>query len=96
VVGFADQSARLIADAQKDARNALIGALIGLVTFCCFGGLFLGIYAIVKGSEARRVLDHYGVEQGRSMAIAAIIVGGLDIAISIVFLLANFSTALIR
>jgi hypothetical protein len=94
-VGFGmpqDQAARLILEAQKDARNALIGALVGLVTFCCFGGLLLGVFAIVKGNEARRVLDYYGVEHGRSTAVAATVVGGLDIAISIVFLIAKFGS----
>jgi hypothetical protein len=91
-----DLVAQHLARAQKDARNALIAGLAGLVTFCCFGGLFLGIFAIVKGNEARRVFDHYGVEEGRSMALAAAVVGTLDIVISIVFLVANFSSSIIR
>jgi hypothetical protein len=88
------QAVRQIADAQKDARNALVASLIGLVTFCCFGGIFLGIFGIVKGNEARRILDHYGVEQGRSMAVAATVVGALDIAITIIFLIANFASSI--
>jgi hypothetical protein len=97
-IGFGspqEQAIRQIAEAQKDARNALIASLIGLVTFCCFGGIFLGIFGIVKGNEARRILDHYGVEQGRSMAVAATVVGALDIAITIIFLVANFASSIL-
>jgi hypothetical protein len=73
-----------------------VGALLGLVTFCCFGGFFLGIFAIVKGNEAKRVLDHYGVDEGRSMAVAAMVLGALDVGVSLVFVLVNVLSGLGR
>jgi hypothetical protein len=81
---------------MRDSRTAMIAALVGLATFCCFGGLFLGIFAIVKGNEARRVLEYYNVEQGRNMALAATVVGALDIAVTLVFLVANFASSILR
>jgi len=95
--GGSDEHAfQQIQKATKDARLAMLASLVGLATFCCFGGLFLGIFAIVKGNDARRVLDYYNVDEGRSMAQAAAVIGAIDIAITVVFLVVNFASSIIR
>ena len=88
---FAQTPPELLA-AKRDAQAAFVGSLLGLVGFCCcFTGVALGAFAIYKGNRAKQVFDRYGVEEGRSMAVAAIAIGGFDIFLNVIVLVAQLA-----
>jgi hypothetical protein len=69
-----------VVEAQKSARNALIFSIVGI--FCC--GVILGLIGIIMGAQARSTLKRYGVAEGQGLALAAMIVGGLDLVFFVV------------
>ena len=74
-----------VVDAQKSARNGLIFGLVGLV--CC--GLILGLIAIIMGAQARSTLKRAGVMEGQGLALAAMIMGSVDVVLFIVGVIVN-------
>ena len=80
--GLDGYAARAVRDAQTNARRALWAGLVGLV--CCCG--LLGIYALVQGQGARRVLTRYDVEEGQTDASIAMLLGGVEILLGLLFL----------
>ena len=61
-----------IEHAQAVANNSLV---LALTSFFCPGiGLILGIIAIIFGIKALRLLNKYGIEEGRGHALAGIII----------------------
>lgn len=65
-----------VEEAKKTARNSLIAGVVGL--FCL--GFILGILAIKWGNDARKSLSAAGVSDSQGLALAGMILGGLDIA----------------
>lgn len=75
-------------EASADARNALIMSLIGLVCF----GFILGILAVKKANSAIETIDIYGVvPEKRSLAVAAKVIGIVDIVVWVLGLIARFT-----
>ena len=74
-----------VVDAQKSARNALIFGVVGLV--CC--GLILGLIAIIMGAQARSTLKRAGVIEGQGLALAAMIMGSIDLVLFIFGVVVN-------
>lgn len=78
------------AEVAKDAKQALIMSLVGLV---CFGFIF-GFLAYRKANEALQTIDLYQVAQEkRSLAMTAKVIGILDIIGWIIALIARFAMA---
>lgn len=71
---------------------SLVLGILGLVLFCCYGGVPLGIGALVTGylglNNTSQNPQMFG---GRGMAVAGMILGGLALAGNmLLFLYANF------
>lgn len=68
---------------------SLVLGVFSIILFCCFGGIPLGIGAVVTGylgmSNADKSPQTYG---GRGLAIAGIVVGAISLVGSILWLLA--------
>jgi hypothetical protein len=68
---------------------SLVLGILGIVTICCYGGIPLGLAAVIMGviamNQEKNDPDKYG---GRGLAIGGIITGavGLIIGIGIIFL----------
>jgi uncharacterized membrane protein len=66
---------------------SLILGILGLVLFCCYGGIPFGLVAVILGylgmQNANNNPTQYG---GREMAIAGMVIGGLVLVISILFI----------
>lgn len=77
------------AEAESEAKNALIMGIVGI--FCL--GLILGIFAIKKSSNAISIIDTYGVApEKRGMAMAGKILGILDIIGWAIVIVANVAS----
>ncbi len=67
---------------------SLILGILGSLLVCCWGGLWLGIPAVIVGYLGMKNADHdpqrYG---GRGMAIAGMILGGIGVLMFFVFIL---------
>jgi hypothetical protein len=75
---------------DKGARTALILAIVGL--FLC--GAFLGPAAMIEGSKARRrIRGSHGMLTGDGLATAGMIIGGVDIAFFLLWLVVVVSGA---
>jgi Domain of unknown function (DUF4190) len=63
---------------------SLILAVLGVVLFCCYGGIPFGLIALILGylglQNANKNPERYG---GREMAIAGMVIGGLIFVITI-------------
>ena len=71
-----DVLAERAASASKDARNALIMGIVGILCF----GLILGILAYQKANQAIETIDTYEVAKDkRGLATAAKVIGIIDI-----------------
>lgn len=82
--------ASILADSQgsldlKEAKNALIYALVGLLCF----GIILGPIAIYKSIAALNKIKENPQFRGRNKAIAGIIIGILDILGFLIFVLSK-------
>ncbi len=76
------------AEVASDAKNALIMSIVGLF---CFGFIF-GILAFRKANQALETISIYDVAQEkRSLAMAAKIIGILDIILWVLALVARFA-----
>jgi hypothetical protein len=76
------------AEVASDAKNALIMSIFGVFCF----GFILGILAFRKANEALETISIYGVAQEkRSMAMAAKIIGILDIVLWVFGLVARIA-----
>lgn len=74
----------------SDAKNALILSIVGLF---CFGFIF-GFLAIRKANKALETIALYEVAQDKhSLAMAAKILGIIDIAFWVLGLVARFALA---
>ncbi|HLG14979.1 MAG TPA: hypothetical protein VJH03_10820 [Blastocatellia bacterium] len=66
-------SHRRIEAAQERANNALA---LALASFFCPGlGFLMGVTSIYLGARAAQTLRECGVEEGRGLALAAIVIG---------------------
>lgn len=67
---------------------SLILGIVSLVMVCCYGGLWLGLPALIVGFIGMRNADNdpsrYG---GRGLAIGGIVMGGITALISIIHIL---------
>jgi len=71
----------------KEARHAIIYAIIGLFCF----GIILGPIAIVKGTQAKNLIAMDPRLEGSGMATAAQILGAIEIIIFICYFFGNLS-----
>lgn len=76
--------------AKKQAIAGLVCSIVGVI--CC--QIVLGPIAIVLGFMARSSLQKAGVQDGQSIAVAAMVIGGIDIVLFILYLLFSLSTGL--
>ena len=74
--------------ARNKARTAMILGIVGL--FCL--SLVLGPIALTMGIKARGTLQRYGVQDGQGMALAGIIMGSVDIVLSLLYFLAMLAS----
>lgn len=75
-------------EAQDDAKQALIMSIVGV--FCL--GFILGFLAFRKANNALEIIDIYDVAQeSRGMAMAAKIIGIVDIVLWALGLIARFT-----
>lgn len=63
--------------AKDRSNNALILALVSF--FCPVLGLVMGISAIFLGVNALSTLKQYNIEEGRGLALAGIVIGGIGL-----------------
>lgn len=80
------------ASAKKQAIWALVCSIVGVL--CC--GIILGPIGIGLGYSSRSTLQREGVEDGQSFATAAMIIGGIDVVLFVIYMLFNLSTGLGR
>ncbi len=76
--------------AKKQAIAGLVCSIVGVI--CC--QIVLGPIGIVLGFMARSSLQKAGVQDGQSIAVAAMVIGGIDIVLFILYLLFSLSTGL--
>lgn len=74
--------------AKKQAIAGLVCSIIGVL--CC--QIILGPIGIVLGFMAKSSLQKAGVQDGQPIAIAAIVIGFIDIVLFIIYMLFNFAT----
>ena len=75
-------------EAADDAKQALIMSNIGIFCF----GFILGFLAFRKANSALEIIDIYDVAQeSRGMAMAAKIIGIVDIVLWVLGLMARFT-----
>jgi hypothetical protein len=83
-----DVLAQKAAAAASEAKTALILSIVGIF---CFGFIF-GYLAFRKANEAIETIDIYEVAQEkRGLAVAAKIIGIIDIALWVLGLVARFA-----
>jgi hypothetical protein len=67
---------------------ALVLGILSVVLFCCYGGIPLGLGAMITGylgmNNANKNPEQYG---GRSLAIAGLVMGGLTLVGSVMWIL---------
>ena len=74
--GDAFSSQRL--DKARDRGNQAL--ILALISFFCPGlGLALGVSAIFLGASALATFKEFNIEEGRGLALAGIIVGGIGL-----------------
>lgn len=76
--------------AKKQAIAGLICAIVGVI--CC--QIILGPIGIVLGFMARASLIKAGVQDGQSIAVAAMVIGGIDIVLFVLYMLFSLTTGL--
>ena len=74
-----------VAEAQKQARKAMIAAVVGIFCF----GFILGVLAYRWAREAKATLDAAGAAQGHGLAVAAMVLGAVDVVLWLAGLLAR-------
>lgn len=74
--------------AKKQAIAGLICSIVGII--CC--QIILGPVGIVLGFLARASLQKAGVQDGQSIAVAAMIIGGIDIVLFILYMLFSLAS----
>lgn len=67
---------------------ALVLGILSIILFCCYGGIPLGLGAIITGylgmNNANKNPEQYG---GRNLAIAGLVMGGLTLVGSVMWIL---------
>ncbi len=71
---------------RKDAQNAMICSLVGLVCL----GIILGTIGLIQGLNAKKKMAASGNFDGQGMATAAIVVGIVDICFFVLFIGVRF------
>lgn len=71
-------------NARSKARTSMILGIVGLF---CFSIVF-GPIALSLGIKSRATLQRYGIEDGQGMAMAGIVMGTVDIVLSILYFMA--------
>lgn len=74
--------------AKKQAIAGLVCSIVGVI--CC--QIILGPIGIVLGFMAKSSLQKAGVQDGQSVAIAAMVIGGIDIVLFILYMLFSLAT----
>jgi hypothetical protein len=70
------------------AKAAMILGIASVVLVCCYGGLWLGIPAIVTGFIGwRNAQEDPSRYKGAGMAVSGIAMGGVTLVVSLIFLL---------
>jgi thiol-disulfide isomerase/thioredoxin len=68
--------------------KATVSLVLGILSFACCFGFLTGIPAIILGFLARRdIARSGGTVQGNGLAIGGIVMGGLSVAVSILYLI---------
>ncbi len=68
------------------ARDAFIASIVGI--FCC--QIVLGIYALVRASQAKEMMNSYPEAiTGRGLATAAQIIGAFDLVLFVLYIFVN-------
>lgn len=74
-----------IEKAKDRSNNALILALVSF--FCPVLGLAMGVSAIFLGFNALSTLKQFNVEEGRGLAVAGIVIGGIGLIAQFFYIL---------
>jgi hypothetical protein len=81
---YVEQSPDIAAAESKSVASLVMG-IISIVTSCVCIGLILGPLAIVKGKQARQVLNDQ--HTNFYIALAGLITGIIGLAISVIYLI---------
>ncbi len=80
-----------VAPVASNSGLAIASLVLALVGLCA--GIFLGIPAVICGHMAlNRIKQSNGMLGGRGMAIAGLVIGYLEIAVTVLYLLALASS----
>ena len=65
---------------------AIVSMVLGILSICCYTGLFTGIGALITGFLAlKNIKNDPNTYGGRGMALAGMITGGIFVAIWIIY-----------
>lgn len=76
-----------VATAQKQAKAAMICAIVGI--FCC--QVVLGPIGLVLGIMSKSTLNKYNVQEGQGFALTGIILGIIDLVIFVLYLIISIA-----
>ncbi len=74
---------------QTLATVAMILGIVSLAVSCCYGGIWLGIPALIVGFLALRNINNDSTKYGgRGLALAGLIMGGISFLITLLIIIA--------
>ena len=77
--------------AQQTSVLAIISLVTGILGILCCGSLIFSIAALILGVLGKKEIDA-GQKSGRGMALAGMILGGIGLALSLLWLILVFTT----
>ena len=80
--------------AESAKKLAVAGLVCSIVGVVCCPIIVLGPIGMVLGFVAKSNLQKAGAQDGQSIAIAAIVIGAIDILLVILWMLSNIATGL--
>jgi hypothetical protein len=86
--------------APRTNSKAIWALVLGILSLVCcsfFAGVFAGIPAIILGNMARTEIDASGgIQSGRGMAVAGVVLGIIALALSVVWAIIVAVTGVFR